>query len=374
MTDSVFERYRVARPRFDEFAWITARLRGASRLLQFILSDLRPPFHSSAGTALQLWLRGFTSRDALVYRLHERPAGPFISSFAQNVRGARINGNFDHVVNNKVVFPLLMKAAGLPAPRHLGTLGRAGLVWEDGRLCAASAEGIELALQRVAKVVIKPVKGCKGAGLLFLRRKGETVLANDQPIPRADLDLLLRRLGPAVVTEFIEQHSYARALYARTTNTIRLLTLWDYPSGGPFLAAAAQRIGNSRSYPADNFRAGRGGLSAEIDPAEGVLSRAAGLDGNRQVAWFNEHPESGVPIAGVQVPHWSEAVRSVLSGACALSFAPCLAWDMVMTEDSFSVIEINGGPGLHVHQIHRPLLENPRTLAFYRHHGIVNSI
>ena len=371
MRDPILRRFQVVPPRLDDFSWLLIRLRLASRFLRYGLGQLKSLGFSRPSPAFRLRHPGFTRHDFVLYGLDERPATDFVSTYMQCVPATRFNGSYDHAVNNKVLFPHLMRAAGLPHPRYFGRLGPAGFQSAEGGIATDRAEEIGKILRTVPRLAIKPIKGSKGAGLLFLDRDGEPIRANGVPILGEELEVLLRRLGPAIVTEFIDQHEYARVLFPTTTNTIRLLTLWDYAAGRPFIAAAAQRIGSSRSHPADNFRGGRGGLSAEIDRSTGMLSRAATLSDSNRVEWFETHPESDAPIAGIQVPHWPETIRSVLEGARILSFAPCVAWDVVITNEGFNVVEINGAPGLHVHQVHRPLLADPRNRAFYRHFGVV---
>jgi hypothetical protein len=220
-------------------------------------------------------------------------------------------------------------------------------------------------------IVIRPVKGMKGIGLLFVSRSRTGLMANQAPISSEDLERLVPTLAPAVVTEKVEQSDYSRNLYSRTVNTVRFLTLWDYDRGEPFLAAAAQRIGTSRSFPADNFRGGLGGISSDIDLESGVTGPARGLDLTYSVFQTDTHPESGERIEGLTVPSWEAMVAASLRGARTFHFAPMLAWDVAITRQGFSVLEVNGTPGLPVHQIHRPLLADPRIRNFYRYHRLI---
>ncbi len=178
-------------------------------------------------------------------------------------------------------------------------------------------------------------------------------------------------MGSFLVTVFVEQADYARQLYPATTNTLRLLTMWDHAAGRPFLAAAAQRVGNRRSYPTDNWRGGRGGYCAEVDMETELLSRAATVSADWQLEWVSAHPESGAAIEGVAVPRWAEVKQSLLDAAARLAFAPLIAWDVAITKDAFCVLEVNGTPGLHVHQVHRPLLADPRVREFYKTYGVI---
>jgi len=61
----------------------------------------------------------------------------------------------------------------------------------------------------------------------------------------------------------------------------------------------------------------------------------------------------------------------VLHLASLLSFCPYIGWDLLVTDDDVVVLEGNDGPDLKLHQVHRPLLADPRIRRFYEHHGVV---
>ncbi len=352
---------------FDSFAWLDLRLRTLKGFLSFLRSSLErwPPLSPKA--RWRAFVHGFVPRSAALYRLDES-ATDYLSDFRRSLFSPRINASTDHVINNKAVFPLLMQALGIPAPRLFGCLesGHWRPADPTGNTPASTAEIVESLLETEGRLVIKPSKGRKGLGLIFLSFRNGVLQANGEPISVNALVDILDRPGRYIVTSFAEQADYARGLYPRTTNTVRLLTLWDLADEKrPFLAAAAQRIGSSRSFPVDNFQGGRGGLSAEVGP-DGVLGPAAALSADGKLEWHSRHPETGDPIERVVVPRWNQTVDRILAAAAHMPFALGLAWDVVWTRDSFQVLELNGAPGLFLHQVHRPLLRDPRVRRFYR--------
>jgi len=360
------------RPRpFDDFAWAFGLIRSTKRILNFLHHELRSPLRLPWSETWRAWSHGFGRVSYRAYSLAHRDSGLYVPPFTQVTRGHHINGVYDIVINNKAIHHLLMKAADLPCPGHLGLVQEDGIQLPDGHYVSLSASSLEELAENRPGIVIRPVKGMKGLGLLFVQSSAVGLTANQEPIPADKLTQLVGRLAPAVITERLLPSQYSRNLYPRTVNTIRFLTLWDYDRGEPFVAAATQRIGTSRSYPADNFQGGLGGFSADIPLETGMTGRARGLDRNYQVLESDTHPETGAQIRGLSVPKWDEMTKAFISGARTFHTAPMLAWDVATTEDGFSVIEVNGTPGLLVHQIHRPLLADPRVRNFYRHHRLI---
>lgn len=356
-------------PPADLFGIVELRLRMLWSACRFLAAAATPWPGLPIRRRLTGLRKGFVPRSVALLSLEKFP-GQFLSDFRRTLFSARINGPADHTINNKAAFPLLMKALELPTPHAFGYLV-SGSFRSIGQTGSGEVfQVFENLLRTHSQLVIKPIKGMKGKGLVFLGWDGGRFTANGRELSGDRMEELLMRPGRFLVTSFVRQAEYAADLYPRTTNTVRLLTMWDDGAGEAFLAAAAQRIGSSRSFPVDNFRSGRGGLSAEVGPdgvlGPGFMSNEAGLP-----AWCAVHPETGAPIAGVTIPHWSAAVAQILEGARKLSWAPCLAWDVVWTGEAFQVLELNGSPGVAVHQVHRPLLGSPRVREFYRRHRVI---
>ncbi|UCF38394.1 MAG: hypothetical protein JSU96_05990 [Acidobacteriota bacterium] len=297
-----------------------------------------------------------------MYQLESNCADLYVSDWTQGVLGTVINGHYDPYINSKVVFPVLMEAVRLPYPRTITPVACSGLPSPN----LQQAEQSIRESVRDGGIVLKPVRGSKGRGIFIVEANGDGCLINGEHSDYSDLGRLIERLRDYIATELIHQHDYAAVIYPRTTNTIRILTMWDDDSLSPFVAAAAHRFGTVRSFPVDNFKAGMGGLSSRIAPETGELGPAVTYsEGGSELLWHERHPESGALIRGILVPGWTQLVESVLSAATQLNFAPLIGWDIVVCSEGFSVLEINGGVGLFTHQVHEPLLQNPRVRRFY---------
>jgi hypothetical protein len=224
------------------------------------------------------------------------------------------------------------------------------------------------ALAARRRALLKPIYGFGGRGIAFLAPAGEGVSVNGATASAGEFDAAVGRLDDYLLTDFVAQHDYAERIHPHTTNTVRLLTLWDDERGEPYLAAACHRFGTARSGRFDNFHGGHGGLSVAIDRETGVLGNAVTLvDG--AVVRRPDHPDTGEAIAGIAVPGWNAVVGAVLAAARALPFAPAIGWDLVVTADGVSCLEGNAPPGTYVWQVHEPLLADPRNRRFFEHRG-----
>jgi hypothetical protein len=187
---------------------------------------------------------------------------------------------------------------------------------------------------------------------------------------RKTLETLVRPLHDYLVTEFVIQAGYAAEIAPGSTNTLRILTLWDVESNQPFVAASCHRFGRESSGPLDNFHAGAGGLSVPVDLDTGELGLAViRVDG--KIKRVSHHPDTGKAIEGVLVPDWKQTVDELLALAARLPFAPCVGWDLVKMDKGWVCLEGNPFPGYHVWQVHGGVLTDNRARRFYKEFGML---
>ena len=195
---------------------------------------------------------------------------------------------------------------------------------------------------------------------------------NGEAYSRAALADLVGDLEEYAVTEFVEQSAFMDELYDGSTNTIRVVTMWDYEADEPFVAWAHARVGTPESAPFDNLS--QGGLQAAIDVDTGELMYAADISDKEPpigIDWYDDHPATGDPIVGRTIPDWGDLTDEVLRMADGVPQCPYVGWDVLPTDDGFVVIETNASPGMFNTQVHNRFMDDPRVRRFYEHHGVL---
>lgn len=315
---------------------------------------------------------GFTSMAAVLYRIGETDPTQYVPDLAFAWRSYKINGFFNPIAGNKLVLSQILAGYGIAHPRVLALVERGRLLAVDDRLTDDRVEALRRLLAESEPLVFRPHWSGGGEGVFFLAGGGGEWTINGRPATEPDVLELVSGLDRYVVTAFVRQAAYAREIFPDTTNTIRVLTLWD--EGRPFVAAAVHRFGTSRSYPLDNWHQGRGGLCAAIDVESATLGRSATLDARYRLEWRSRHPETGAAIEGVRIPRLHPALDEILRAARCLPGAPCIGWDAVITDDGVSILEANSTPGLYVWQVHAPLLADPRARRFFHEYGLAGAV
>lgn len=367
---------RDARDRFRRFG-IERNVRSAGSLdlllrrLVRLLREIHTEARSRTGIPwrrrLRAWRKGFRSRHAALYGVDDGDDSGYVPDFPYAWRSYAMNGFWNPIVGNKLVVSQILAARGIPHPRVFGVVSHGRPLTLNGGSPTAGLAPLRDWTSDARPVVFRPHWSGGGEGVFFLRRQDDAWFVNGRDASTADVAGLIGGLDRYIATAFVDQAAYARAIHAPSTNTLRVLTLAD--GDGPFIASVVHRFGTSRSFPVDNFHQGRGGVCAAVDAATETLGTAVSLDRHNRRVSHAVHPETGSPIAGVAIPGLKEALDGVLAAAGCFPEATCVGWDLLMTDDGYSILEANAPPGIVVSQAHAPLLANPRAAAYFARYG-----
>ena len=145
----------------------------------------------------------------------------------------------------------------------------------------------------------------------------------------------------------MKQHAYSDAIYDKTVNTIRLITLRDIETHQFKIFFAVQRIGTVATIPVDN--GSRGGLVSKIDLETGTLSEASCL---HNLTVYKVHPDSQAPIVGAKIPNWDGLKEEILELANKMPYMHFIAWDILITDSGeMCIIEANTSSGVNIIQL-----------------------
>jgi hypothetical protein len=324
---------------------------------------------------LWLWRHGFLSRDDLLYDLDEESRHRYVSEYQRELTRP-LNGRWKSALDNKLHFHRLLEPFDTHRPVVYAHLKRNRFSIVDAPdedsepMMEDVGARVRNRLDKDGRLVLKPTYGTTGSRVLVCSWTDEGYRINDEGKTAAAFDELIADLDEYLVCEFVEQASYAADLYPESTNTVRVLTMWDPKTDEPFITFAMQRIGTNRSAPVDNWS--KGGLTAEVDLASGELSRGVHFPYSGTLEWHETHPETDARIAGVEIPGWSAIREGILDIAANYPQIPYVGWDIVVTgEGEFVIIEANSCTDVDSLQVHGPLLDDPRARRFYEHHDII---
>lgn len=246
------------------------------------------------------------------------------------------------LVDDKLQTKRLAQANGIAVPELYGVVS----IQRETRGFSQLVEGREC-------FVVKPAHGAGGEGVLVVAgRSGETYrLANGTLMPEDLLQYHLSRiisgmfsLGGLPDQALIEYMVRFDPLFEKVSYQgvpdIRVIVFRGVP------VAAMVRLPTRQSDGKANLHQGAVGVG--VDLVTGATTH--GVSGNSRVL---THPDTGAPLAGIQIPHWRTILE--LSARCAdLVSLGYLGVDIVLDRDLGPlVLELNARPGLNVQLANR---------------------
>ena len=383
--------YRIVRPCYQRVKRIYADVRRHAVVLMS-LARMELLSGSAASTTLRrrlwLWRHGFTSRTESLFDITPENRDEFLSEYQEGLTHG-INGEWRRAMNNKLTSRLLLKPFEDRLPEFYGVVADGVARRYPAYESAAGIPGrpptdaafeehdalpfVDSLLDDVDRIVCKPVFGAGGRGVFVVSRDGpDTYRVNDEAHARDEVADLLADADRLLVVECVEQSAFMADLYPRSTNTVRIVTMWDDEPNRPFVALTFARVGTAASAPLDNLH--QGGLLVGLDRDTGELTGAAGISDAVppfEVERVDAHPSTGERLVGRSVPNWEAIREGVLHAAAGLPQLRYVGWDVLPTADGFQILEINSAPDMINPQIHCRFLNDPRVRRFYERHDVL---
>lgn len=369
-TKSTIERFGIT-PSYRQSGNLELQLRCLVRFYRAVVAELKSKSGLPWRKRISAWKAGFSSMSWVRFNLDENEPEQYLPDLRTVLKSYKINGFFNSIIGNKLVLARLLASHQLPQPDIVSIIVQGRLIEEDAPFDPNLAHALSRSLERYPHQVFRPTWCGGGEGVFFLCRGDDGLTLNGAEVCLDEVCVFLSKQDRYMATEFQQQAAYASTIYSGSTNAMRILSLWDAENGNPFIASVAHRFGSSRSNGMDHWHQGRGGVCASVDLASATLGMAVSLSANNHLVWESSHPETGEPIEGVVIPGLKECIEGMLKAAAYFPFCPLIGWDVVMTENGFSILEANPMPSLDLIQIHAPLLKDPRSRQFFQNWGLV---
>jgi alpha-L-glutamate ligase-like protein len=247
------------------------------------------------------------------------------------------NRRFYPLVDDKVLCKTRLLEQGLAVPELIGIASS-----------MRQASHLDELLGDHSEFVIKPAHGSGGDGILVIKgRKSEYFIDSDgNMVQRADLEHHLTNvigglysLGGQPDVAMIESLVHFDQAFTELTYhgvpDIRVIVYKGYP------VMAMTRLPTRESHGKANLH--QGAIGVGVDLGSGIT--VGGVSVNDTVS---EHPDTGAPIEGFRIPHWSRIVSMAARCHEAVELG-YLGVDIVLDRDLGPLIlELNARPGLNI--------------------------
>jgi hypothetical protein len=306
-------------------------------------------------------------------------------SFKRQVRTAWNDNRWKCILDNKWLFHLYYKSMGLPVTSVLGYYHSDGGCTIAGQPLRNANDLENLLWQhRPTSLVIKPVGGIQGKGVLVIRSlqynnsiagariDGEPVVFGDltahmdsSPDVSFSTPGYTLNLDGYLIEERLEDHPFFAEINPYTASTIRIVT-YAHADGRIDVDFATVRFGRVGSQ-VENFS--QGGLSVGIDRETGELGLGETKPKFGATHRCGTHPDSNVQFAGRVVPMWRQIVDVCKQAAALSPGVKSIGWDVILTPAGPRIIEGNPDWALAV-QMHTEGYLTPYIRARLAQNGL----
>jgi hypothetical protein len=201
-------------------------------------------------------------------------------------------------------------------------------------------------------LIVKPCKGHGGSGVSRWEWDADEGCFRSFDGERLQADALLERLrlrskgGALIVQPRLLNHPAVADLSAGALTTARVMScLNEAGDYEPVIAVFRMAVDD---LVVDNIHAG--GIASPVGIASGKLGAATALD--PRSGWYREHPRTGAPIAGRELPCWPQVLDLVVRAHRVFTGYVVIGWDVAITAEGPCLVE--GNSGACVNLIQRP--------------------
>lgn len=310
-----------------------------------------------------LFKKGFYSDHPIPYDFINHSYSDYISDI-ETIKLAYLNYPYGRLLRNKLVFSNYFRYY-FKTPECYCIINKGNIEQVNVQKNVNSFSSLtELLFEK--KLILKPILGTCGIGIILIEKKDENdFLVNKKMMSSEEVKKLISSLDDYLVTEFIEQGVFSKQFFPETTNTIRLTTFCNPETASSFVPYSLMRFGRPKTIPADNSEIG--GIFSMIDLNTGELSDAVEIVEKGKIKYHERHPDTNVLIKGVIIPQWRSLLEYFIKiGGLIKPYIKVAGWDIVLTDNSFVVIEGNNGPDLYSQGKNYPFAKQQEVLDFLK--------
>ena len=314
--------------------------------------------------------RGFgrlTPADYYYYQLYDDARFPdhekkrFLSERVhEKILAATASPEARALAGNKPAAQARLHEAGLPLPRtravYVGKTGASATEttpYNDAPLFQTTDDLANwLRAGALYPCFAKPVGGIASYGVWYLETyeasDDSLVLAGGRHIPLADFvaDIAATPMKGYLFEELLAPDPAIAGQCGGRASTVRVVVTIE--DGTPHIAHTVWKIPSARNI-ADNFWR-PGNMIAAVEPETGIVTRAIRGHGP-EMEDHASHPENGLPLKGLRLPHWRELRDVCLNGARIFSGLAYQSWDMGLAAAGPVIVEVNAGSAFLLPQL-----------------------
>ena len=283
--------------------------------------------------------RGYAPYKTNRYGLNKNNYNNYLSDFdlynPKNYVSSRFAQLFEHKLNTYY----LLSPFKNYMPRHYWYIDSKKVILPiDVQKRTAGTINDVMSLIEKTPIAAKACLGGHGRGFYKIVKSDNDYFINNERSERKDVEALICGLSDYILTDYLKPNQVLQHLCGEGSySVIRTLSVFD-KEDGPQITGAMIRLGCKKA-----------GIVSDYD---GTIYTGVELDSGKLFkpyireteTWFSDcpnHPDTGIAIDEVEIICWDKIKETVKEITKYLPWAPYLVMDIIPTEDSFAILEIN---------------------------------
>lgn len=326
-----------------------------NRIAQEFTNDLCRKNGFSLRQKFWAYKRGFISDRLINYGINEHNHSNYISDFDYYKTTSFKNRRLSRFLDDKLAFRYLMEPFSQYLPKHYFAIqnGRVFRLPDLYEPVEVTLEGIIQFLKIEKVLMCKPSFGSCSMGITKLQWDGHFFYWNNRKILDVELYKQLSLMNDYIFTEYVFPNPTLSKINSNSSNAIRLIAVND-PDAGTQITAAVIRFGTIKTGVVDS--PSLGGIICGVDLKDGSMFNPKKLENGIYVQ-SPVHPDSKIEIKG-RVPNWNLVLQSITKIGNHFPTLPYMTYDLVVTERSFKILEVNSHGRPFLVQLFYPFFNN----------------
>lgn len=322
------------------------------------------PDHFSLKQRVWAWKRGFYAERIKMYGLSEENYKDYLSD-ADYMRLFPLNNRNCHWIDDKLTLRYVLSRYDAFLPAYYCSIRKNGecipmMDWPES-VPQKGFEAIPELLLQVGVIAAKPNAGSVGEGFYKLEYRDHQYWANGKQMKVEEFVNFTKTLRGYIFTEFVRQADLFENIYPGIAHTIRVQTA-RMPSGDIQCILSFLRIGSSKQIGCVTHSTS--GVTASVNPDTGMITHPYYVDEQGNYIPTTIHPDTGKSVS-FQIPRWDQVVGKCIEMHRYLGELDYLGFDVITTNESFKICEINSHSSIRSAQHGYPVWKNEKCAAFF---------
>lgn len=227
-------------------------------------------------------------------------------------------------------------------------------------------------------LAMKPNSGTSGGlGFIKLELKDNNIYENNKKIDTERFNNIVSNMENYIVTEYVKQHKELAKIWPDSECTLRVIMVKNPKQMFPCEKSqwsnivSYARFGTSINGGASNLSSGGIGIGFDFETGKyndfSIRYKKYCEDG---ITKQHKHPDTQVVWNGESLPNWQKVKKMILKICDHVSSLSYLGFDVIITEDSMKLCEINTHPACDYEQVMcGPVLSKENAGKFFDSKG-----